>query len=444
MKIFSRNKIFLITVFLVCVLTFFAYQNKNKDSNSNLGKVKKEIQDRKEKSNWQGVADEDNEDGVVSKDEGTETKLMSSNGKVYVAFQDEINENRARIRMYDGEFWRDLADENNSNGLISGQKGGDPSLEILGDEVYVAFMDSENGKRAKAKKWSNGFWADVGPDGGLISVQRGHEPVLAWNKSGKFLYAAFAEGPEEDGECEKMCRTKVKRWDGKNWGIVGENEFITENFSTEIELAASKIDDSMYAVFENIDSMEKKIRVKKWDGYHWNDVGDNANPQGIISGIIAIKPSLAIDENDNLYVSFAGMGEKNIYVKKWNGERWLDIGGDDPVCLGKCTESSIDIDKKGNIYVAFSEFNENVGHLKKTGKSYDLVRSDMWRLRVKYFDGNAWEPLPDEKYPDGFISEGNGKADPELDISGNNLFISFTDKANRNSARVVKYSITEK
>lgn len=444
MKFFLRNKIFLIVIFLACILAIFAYQSENKNNDSNISDTKKETQDQEEKSNWRGVADKDNKNGVVSKDEGTETKLVvTESGRVYVAFQDEANENRARIRTYDGKFWQDLADENNPDGLISGQKGGDPSLEVLGDEVYVAFMDSENGNRARVKRWSNGSWNDVGPDSGFISPQRGHEPVLAWDKSGKFLYASFAEGPEEDRECESLCRIKVKRWDGSNWETVGDSEFITEDFSTEVELAASSLDDSMYVIFENINERGKKIRAMEWNGLEWKNISSENDSTGIVSDISAIKPSLAIDGNDNLYVSFAGEGENGIYAKKWNGKEWQSIG-DEPVCSGKCTESSIDVDKEGKIYLAFSGFEENVNHKKKVGKSYDIVKSDMWRLKVVHYDGQKWSPLADGKYADGYVSEGNGKADPELDVSGNNLFISFTDKANRNSARVVKYSIIEK
>lgn len=443
MDFFKRNKIAAIAlpVIILGAVLFYFKKGTLKHFRPVDSDTKEEVGIGEKDTKWLDVADNNNPYGAVSKDEATESKLLvTEDGKIYVAFQDGANGNRARIRMYDGQSWKDLADDNNPYGLISRQKGGDPALEIIGDEVFVAFMDRENGNRARVKKWDGKSWFDLGSEGGFISDARGHEPVLVWDKSRKYLYAAFAEGSEEDGECEKFCRIKVKRWDGSQWKIVGEKEFITDGFGTEVELVASNIDDLIYAAFENIDSDSKKIRVKKWDGLRWSDIADDENPNGIISGILAIKPSLAIDEQDNLYISFAGTGEKDIYVKKWNGEKWQEIGNE-PACLEKCTESSIDVDAKGNIYLAFSEFEENVEHKKKIGKSYDFVKSDMWRLRVKYFNGQNWQPLDDEKYSDGFISEGNGKADPELDVANGNLYVSFTDKASGNATCVKKYKI---
>ncbi len=401
---------------------------------------------------WGNVEDENNKEGRISADSGTETNLaISSTGNIYAAFQDGYYENKAHVKMYDGERWQDLADSNNINGIISTKKGGDPHIETNGDDIYVAFMDFANNIRARVKKWDGKRWTDVSDrqnPNGFISDMKGHEPVLAFNRSKKLLYTAFGIGNQDDTECREDCRVKVKKWDGKRWTDVSDRHFvngiISENNGTEVDIIASKKDDSMFFAFEDIDN-GNRIRIKKWDGEKWTDVSDNFHRDNTATDIPGFSPSLGIDDNDNLFLVYTGSDNDKTYITKWNGSNWERVGNG-VVSSGRNVESCVVVDKD-NIFVAYSYFKENVKVLKskksKNGVKEYFAESDKWRVRVERWNGEKWIALSDDDNIDGFISQGNGKGDPSMAIYQNELFISFTDKKMGYSARIKKYKIQE-
>lgn len=402
---------------------------------------------------WHDLIDQNNENGGISELAGTETNLaVSEDGQVYLAFQDGKYDNRAHVRMYNGENWLDLTDDQHPNGLISEQKGGDPYLEVNGDDVYVAFMDFANGTRARVKKWDGERWNDVSDVRfplGLISKSKGHEPVLAFDKSKKYLYVAFGIGIQNDIECRETCQIKIKKWDGKSWSNVADAQFpegiVSEKRGTEVDIVASKKDNSIFIAFEDLDN-NNHIRVKKWDGESWSDISDNFHRDDTATKIAGSSPSLAINQKDELFLIYTGKNNENTYAIKWNGSNWENIG-DGVVSSNKNIESCVTVGDKeadaNNIYVAYSFFKENAQSFKereKKGKVTEkVVASDKWLVRVEKWNGKEWIPLFDQNNPDGLISRGNGKGDPSIAIYQDNLFISFTDKKTGNSARVKKY-----
>ncbi|MEA1925873.1 MAG: hypothetical protein U9M90_01325 [Patescibacteria group bacterium] len=401
---------------------------------------------------WSNVEDEDNKEGRISADSGTETNLAVANtGNIYVAFQDGHYEDKAHVKMYNGEKWRDLADDNNNNGIISAEKGGDPYIEVNGDDIYVAFMDFANDIRARVKKWDGNKWTDVSDKrslNGFISDMKGHEPVLAFDRSKKFLYAAFGIGDQNDIECRESCRVKVKKWDGEKWTDVSDKRFadgiISESNGTEVDIIASKKDDSIFFAFEDIDN-GNRIRVKKWDGGKWTDVSDNFHRDNTATDIPGSSPSLGIDEDDNLFLVYTGLNNDKTHITKWNGSNWERVGNG-IVSSGRNVESCITVDGS-NIFVAYSYFKKSVKVL-KSKKSKNKVKeyfaeSNKWRVRVEKWNGEKWVALSDDNNSDGFISDGNGKGDPSMAIYQNELFISWTDKKTGYSARVKKYEIQE-
>ncbi|MEA2006939.1 MAG: metallophosphoesterase [Patescibacteria group bacterium] len=402
---------------------------------------------------WHDLIDQNNKNGKISELKGTETNIaVSESGQVYLAFQDGKYNNSAHIKMYDGKNWHDLADKKHQKGLISKQKGCDPYLEINGNAVYVAFEDLANGARARVKKWDGGNWSDLSDAQsplGLISKLRGREPVLTFDRSKKYLYAAFGSGDQDDTECRKTCQIKIKKWDGRSWSNVADAQFpegvVSEKRAAEVDIVASKRDTSIFIAFEDLDN-NNHIRVKKWDGESWSDVSDNFHRDDTATKIAGSSPSLAINQKNELILIYTGKNNKNTYATKWNGSNWENIG-DGIVSSNRNIESCVAVGNKltdkDNIYVAYSYFKENAQSLKdreRKGKlTKKVVASDMWLMRVERWNGEEWMPLFDQNNPDGLISKGNGKGDPSIATHQNTLFISFTDKKTGNGARVRKY-----
>jgi len=127
------------------------------------------------------------------------------------------------------------------------------------------------------------------------------------------------------------------------------------------------------------------VYVMRWDGESWSYVGAEPSDGGGIGGSSVDHPCLTVDEFRNPIlawqheVGFAGT--KNIFVRKWNGEKWVNIGdsGGQYGVSGSpeedCTSPVIATDLLGSPIVAWQR--------RRPGQSY-------YNLYVKRWTGKEW------------------------------------------------------
>jgi hypothetical protein len=367
-------------------------------------------------SQWQDLSGQGGKGGLINSKKGGETDICAAaNGKIYATFQD--NARQARVRAYNNGVWSDLADQNNPQGHISQGKAANSYLETKGEEVYAAFTDYIQGKKIRVKKWDGSSWSNLAdsnyPDG-LISVGEGIEPILAFDKSQQNLYATFLDNGLGG-------RTKIIKWNiVAGWSDVGATSLLGDSTSAEVDLAASKIDDGIFAAFEDFSS-GGRIRVQKWNGSSWQNVSDGNHPDGIVSPREGYSPSLAVDADNNIYLVYGGKKQKGTFVQKWDGQSWSDPGGG-VLVKGRSKEGTVEADSNGNAYVALSQ---------KVGGLY-------WEVWVKKWNGSGWS---DTKYRGKkYLTKGKGMGDPSLSFANNKLLISFTDAKHKNRPRAMELS----
>lgn len=131
-----------------------------------------------------------------------------------------------------------------------------------------------------------------------------------------------------------------------------------------------------------------QLFVKYLDGIEWIQTGSslNTNPQ---NG--AIYSRLATG-TDSLFLAFTEITKQddprifNLYVKKWDGKTWTQLGGPLNIDPESMVYSSPSITVIGNTpYVAWNEYNpkmDNQGHTLDVKKVY-----------VKYWNGTDWSLL---------------------------------------------------
>jgi len=364
--------------------------------------------------NWTDLNGRKTKNGLASLEKANETNIaVSDSGKIYLAFQNKRD--RVFVREFDGSSWTDLSGDS-KKGYIA-RNGWNPVLETKGDDIYAAYTDLDAGRRARVRKWSGSSWSDLEDSGhalGYISSQQGFEPDLCFDRSQENLYAAFRDEASSE-------RIRVMKWnDVSGWSNVedGKNPdgLISDSTASEVTLAPSRIDNQIYAAFEDINS-GGRIRAKKWDGSSWENLSDGYHPDGLISEERGFSPNLAADVNRNLFLTYAGKNEKNIHVLKWNGSSWESVGGGIAE-TGGTVEPAIAANQAGKVFVAYS---------KKIGRG-------KWKVKAKSWSGQGWEKT--KSRGSKYLSSGKGKGDPSLAVSENKLYISFSDSRHSGKARV--------
>ena len=126
----------------------------------------------------------------------------------------------------------------------------------------------------------------------------------------------------------------VKRWDGSKWvemgsgsatgGGISNNPGYSENPSLAID------PDGKAVVAWEDDSSGVQIYVKRWNGSAWVEMGAGSASGGGISNTAgsSAHPSLAIGSDGMPVVAWENSGSGNIevYVKRWNGSAWVEMG----------------------------------------------------------------------------------------------------------------------
>jgi hypothetical protein len=364
--------------------------------------------------NWTDLNGRKTKNGLASIEKANETNIaVSDSGKVYLAFQNKRD--RVFVREFDGLGWTDLPGDSRTSYLA--RNGLNPVLETKDSDVYATYMDLDAGGKARVRKWNGASWSNVEDSGhaqGYISARQGFEPELCFDNSKENLYAAFRD--EASGE-----RIRIMKWnESSGWSNVSDGSnpdgLISSSTASEVALAASQIDDQTYAAFEDINS-GGRIRVKKWTGASWENLSDGNHPEGLVSEEQGFSPALATDASGNLFLVYAGKGYKNIYVLKWSGSFWEDVGGGIAE-TGGTVEPAIIADRTGKVFIAYSK----------------KIKRGKWKVKAKVWDSGSWEAT--RSGGSIYLSRGKGKGDPFFATSGNRLHISFSDSRQGGRARI--------
>ena len=396
------------------------------------------------KQKWFDLNSPNYPDGVLNSGVAGEPNLnITENGNVIAAFESKEKEGKIQVKIYKDEKWRDLADNDHPEGLISLGKGGNPNIETRGEDIFVIFTETDLENKIRLLEWQeeNQKWVELS-DQGFISEEAGHEPTLIFDKSQKNLYVAFAQKIREGREQTKGV---VKKWNGESWETLTDSllAFAYSRASSvdEFDLTASVLDDSIYITYEELETEDySKVRVKKWDGLKWNNLNIDELYHKEISEIEGSSPSIAIDKEENLYLAFVENNPENeqspIHAYKYNQKGWKVLGEVNP--QQKAIEPFIEVNSENKPLLAFSEYKENIVMAKKNDKNTgeELIKTNAWRVKAQIFKNDEWQNLEDEFNPAGFFSKGSGKGDPAFKTFKNKLYLIFSDEENDYAARV--------
>jgi hypothetical protein len=251
----------------------------------------------------------------------------------YVAWG-ELNgaEHNVYVSQWTGASWTPLS------ASLDGQVARDanyPSVKVAATGPVVAWQecastatwDTCTDHDIWVKKWNSltNTWDAVGSILDGVATNDATRPSLALNSSGNPVVAW-----QETNGTSTSRNVVVKAWDGvSSWTSLGTVDLSLSQDASLPSLAIDASNRPVIAWKEKIGSvsvLNYNIYVKRWNGTSWDQLGATlltSSPRN------AGSPSLSINLSGNPVVAFSELVSPNgynIYVKQWLGTKWVPLG----------------------------------------------------------------------------------------------------------------------
>ncbi|MCA9948114.1 MAG: hypothetical protein KDE48_00580 [Anaerolineales bacterium] len=294
-------------------------------------------------SNWQEVSAGSASGGGISNNEGESRGValaIDHSGMPYATWHDSSSGNyEIYVRRWNGNFWEEVGFGSATGGGISNSEGLSywPSIAFASDGVpFIAWNDNSSGHHEIYVRRFNGTgWSEVGTNsasqGGISNT-----PGDSWSPEIEFLPDGRPLIAWNNGNANLKGEIYVKQWDGLSWTAFGENSASGGGISNtpgDSQVPAMEITPAniIYLSWqEGLLDGSSQVYVKKWDGNSWVDVGTDSASGGGISNNTGETwwPTLALGLNGVPYIAWYDNsgGQYQIYVRRWDGSHWSEVG----------------------------------------------------------------------------------------------------------------------
>ncbi len=165
------------------------------------------------------------------------------------------------------------------------------------------------------------------------------------------------------------------------WQLLGASLDVSKPAFTSHAAVAVDGSGNPVVAWHELDAQSTNIYVKRWTGTAWSQLGGLLD---VKANEFAYEPAIALDSAGNPVVAWeedAGgqFADRHIYAKRWNGSSWVQLGSfiDAAGTTKGAQNASLAIDNAGNPVVAFFEdvgvgtaFNDNVYVKRWNGTSW--------------------------------------------------------------------------
>jgi hypothetical protein len=237
--------------------------------------------------------------------------------------------------------------------------------DIAFDSSGKPFAAYSSGNFIYVREWSVGGWNLLG---GVLAGSFAGSPSLVVNGAGQPVIAWH----EKIGSSFNIY---VYQWNGFDWLQVGSPlDVALANDATFPTLGVDSTGTPTVA-WQEYDGTGINIYVKRWNGSSWLQLG---NALDINLSHNAYEPDLSLDASGKPVVTWSE-SDGNVYVKRWSGTGWVKLGGPlDGVLTDFSVFPSLALDASGTPFVAFQECVNSCSH-------YDVY--------VKRWNGTSWLQL---------------------------------------------------
>lgn len=230
--------------------------------------------------------------------------VVDQNGIVYIVYalmgdQQTDYDDMIQVKKFENGQWSDVGN--------FGRAGGVPKLAMGNDNVlYLSFKDYGENNRYFVYRFINNDWERLGGEvsGGTwakLALDNNNTPYVSWvdTYAGNILY--------------------VSKLVGEVWVKVGGEAISSEGCYYYQDLAIDN-DGNVYVAYCGYPS--NLLTTYKYNGSTWESIGSELTSTLPIKGI-----DVALDNQQNFYVSFADMNMENrMTTVRYNGEEWAFVG----------------------------------------------------------------------------------------------------------------------
>ena len=332
---------------------------------------------------WNGMAWEEAPGGSASgagisstsADSQQPALAVAPNGWVYAGWRDAAaGNNEIYVRVFNGGEWAGVGGSAAGGGVSqNGTDSFDPALAVAPDgNPWVAWANAYAGDyEVYVRRWNGAAWEQVGAasaEGGGISNNAADstDPAIAFGADGT-PYVAWADG------VSGSTSIFVRRWNGAAWVEAGAGSASGGGISNTggssrtptLAVAPAAQGGHVYAAWSERTATDTEIYVRRWNGATWEEVGAGSAAGGGISNSASesLDPAVAIAAGGRATVVWTDFNGTNaeIYGRWWTGSAWAQagsnaaVGGGISLTQGYSQQPTLAAAPDGTPYVAWSD-----------------------------------------------------------------------------------------
>ena len=192
-----------------------------------------------------------------------------------------------------------------------------PSIAVnSADQPIVAY--SQVGT-TYVKQWNGTTWEQIGD--ALTTLNLSYWQDLTLNSQDQPV-VVYQEGSSGN-------HAYVKQWNGTSWVQLGGTLRVTgSGFDTENAIAIGPDDRPVVTFIEAVSGQSNNVYVQQWTGSGWTLLG--GGPLDLTVTSSTYEPDVAVDSTNHPVVvwrEFVSGQQYNVYVKRWDGSAWQQLGG---------------------------------------------------------------------------------------------------------------------
>jgi hypothetical protein len=262
--------------------------------------------------------------------------LVVDNGMPVVAWAEYTSSGHAIwVRRWTGSFWSGL-DTTSDNGLgIGGAECHNPAAATRAGVLCFAWETSS--QDIHLKTFVSGAWQELdgSATGGGVSDTPSWpsgKPSVACDPAGR-LYVAWSEHTGMNWAIYLKVFVPGSGWTELAGSATGGG---VSNNTMDARCPAVAVDPFMsrpVVAWYNASGSWDFVYLKKWNGSAWEELGGSATGGGV-SGIEAVamgcSPGLQVRADGNPMVAWTDWetsGANNVYFRMWDGMQWIEPGG---------------------------------------------------------------------------------------------------------------------